>query len=219
MYEGWKLLKKMNWKEYWMSCFHCIWKIMPTVYIVYTCLFSQALLANLERNVLGLDLIGYNLYSIFQTLTQKNFFCSVSFLSVDVFDCLTSLKLILWCFSELLLLMEAGFDQCLLFVFVLSAAMQQVLDNLTDLPTSTGAEEIDLIFLKGIMENPIVRSLAKVIKFTALSRIWKCFNSYIIVWALSMDWGINNMLAYPIKRLEGELKVKIWYSVISVHPG
>uniref|UniRef100_A0A8C0TZ72 Membrane palmitoylated protein 6 n=1 Tax=Cyanistes caeruleus TaxID=156563 RepID=A0A8C0TZ72_CYACU len=40
-------------------------------------------------------------------------------------------------------------------------AMQQVLDNLTDLPTSTGAEEIDLIFLKGIMENPIVRSLAK----------------------------------------------------------
>ncbi|XP_074981885.1 protein PALS2 isoform X5 [Caretta caretta] len=39
--------------------------------------------------------------------------------------------------------------------------MQQVLDNLTDLPISTGAEEIDLIFLKGIMENPIVRSLAK----------------------------------------------------------
>uniref|UniRef100_A0A8C0U2X5 Membrane palmitoylated protein 6 n=1 Tax=Cyanistes caeruleus TaxID=156563 RepID=A0A8C0U2X5_CYACU len=61
----------------------------------------------------------------------------------------------------LLLLMEACFGQYLLFVFVLSAAMQQVLDNLTDLPTSTGAEEIDLIFLKGIMENPIVRSLAK----------------------------------------------------------
>ncbi|XP_041421912.1 MAGUK p55 subfamily member 6 isoform X3 [Xenopus laevis] len=39
--------------------------------------------------------------------------------------------------------------------------MQQVLDNLTDLPTSTGADEIDIIFLKGIMENPIVRSLAK----------------------------------------------------------
>nr|XP_036846500.1 MAGUK p55 subfamily member 6 [Manis javanica] len=39
--------------------------------------------------------------------------------------------------------------------------MQQVLDNLTDLPSSTGAEEIDLIFLKGIMENPIVKSLAK----------------------------------------------------------
>uniref|UniRef100_A0A8B9W5T5 Protein associated with LIN7 2, MAGUK p55 family member n=1 Tax=Bos mutus grunniens TaxID=30521 RepID=A0A8B9W5T5_BOSMU len=40
-------------------------------------------------------------------------------------------------------------------------AMQQVLDNLTELPSSTGAEEIDLIFLKGIMENPIVKSLAK----------------------------------------------------------
>ncbi|KAK1334830.1 hypothetical protein QTO34_004400 [Cnephaeus nilssonii] len=39
--------------------------------------------------------------------------------------------------------------------------MQQVLDNLTELPSSTGAEEIDLIFLKGIMENPIVKSLAK----------------------------------------------------------
>lgn len=39
--------------------------------------------------------------------------------------------------------------------------MQQVLEKLTDLPPSTGAEEIDIIFLKGIMENPIVRSLAK----------------------------------------------------------
>lgn len=118
----------------------------------------------------------------FQTYTQKKlFFCSVPLFSVDVFDCLTSLKLILWCFPELLLLMEACFSQYLLFVYVLSAAMQQVLDNLTDLPTSTGAEEIDLIFLKGIMENPIVRSLAKVFKFATLSRIWKCFNSYIIL--------------------------------------
>lgn len=41
-------------------------------------------------------------------------------------------------------------------------AMQQVLDNLGDLPTTTGAKDIDLIFLKGVMESPIVRSLAKV---------------------------------------------------------
>ncbi|MBN3276996.1 MPP6 protein, partial [Polyodon spathula] len=40
-------------------------------------------------------------------------------------------------------------------------AMQQVLDNLNELPTTTGAKEIDLIFLRGIMESPIVRSLAK----------------------------------------------------------
>uniref|UniRef100_A0AAR2LSV4 Membrane palmitoylated protein 2 n=1 Tax=Pygocentrus nattereri TaxID=42514 RepID=A0AAR2LSV4_PYGNA len=40
--------------------------------------------------------------------------------------------------------------------------MQQVLENLGELPTSTGAKDIDLIFLKGIMESPIVRSLAKV---------------------------------------------------------
>ncbi|XP_072927723.1 MAGUK p55 subfamily member 2b isoform X5 [Hemitrygon akajei] len=40
-------------------------------------------------------------------------------------------------------------------------AMQQVLDNLNDLPNSTGAKDLDLLFLRGIMESPIVRSLAK----------------------------------------------------------
>lgn len=40
--------------------------------------------------------------------------------------------------------------------------MQQVLDNLKDLPSGTGAKDIDLIFLRGIIESPIVRSLAKV---------------------------------------------------------
>ncbi|XP_017327134.2 MAGUK p55 subfamily member 6a isoform X2 [Ictalurus punctatus] len=39
--------------------------------------------------------------------------------------------------------------------------MQKVLDNLKELPPSTGAKDIDLIFLRGIMESPIVRSLAK----------------------------------------------------------
>lgn len=43
------------------------------------------------------------------------------------------------------------------------SAMQQVLDNLKELPPSTGAKDIDLIFLRGIMESPIVRSLAKVL--------------------------------------------------------
>ncbi|XP_072502183.1 MAGUK p55 subfamily member 2 isoform X3 [Notamacropus eugenii] len=41
------------------------------------------------------------------------------------------------------------------------AAMQQVLDNLGTFPNATGAAELDLIFLRGIMESPIVRSLAK----------------------------------------------------------
>lgn len=44
----------------------------------------------------------------------------------------------------------------------LPPAMQQVLDNLGSLPNATGAAELDLIFLRGIMESPIVRSLAKV---------------------------------------------------------
>ncbi|KAM7420651.1 hypothetical protein PAMA_015060 [Pampus argenteus] len=39
--------------------------------------------------------------------------------------------------------------------------MQQVLDNLKDMPSGTGAKDIDFIFLRGIMESPIVRSLAK----------------------------------------------------------
>uniref|UniRef100_A0A8C5XJS2 MAGUK p55 scaffold protein 2 n=1 Tax=Microcebus murinus TaxID=30608 RepID=A0A8C5XJS2_MICMU len=42
-----------------------------------------------------------------------------------------------------------------------SHSMQQVLDNLGSLPNATGAAELDLIFLRGIMESPIVRSLAK----------------------------------------------------------
>lgn len=49
--------------------------------------------------------------------------------------------------------------------------MQQVLDNLKDLPSGTGAKDIDLIFLRGIMESPIVRSLAKV---TAHSLVLLC---------------------------------------------
>uniref|UniRef100_A0A8C9U4P9 MAGUK p55 subfamily member 6-like n=1 Tax=Scleropages formosus TaxID=113540 RepID=A0A8C9U4P9_SCLFO len=43
-----------------------------------------------------------------------------------------------------------------------SSAMRKVLDNLMDLPKSTGAHDIDLIFLRGIMESPIILSLAKV---------------------------------------------------------
>lgn len=39
--------------------------------------------------------------------------------------------------------------------------MQHVSDNLMELPTSACADETDMIFLKGIMDNPIVRSLAK----------------------------------------------------------
>lgn len=41
------------------------------------------------------------------------------------------------------------------------SAMQQILDNLKDLPVGTGAKDIDLIFLRGVIESPIVRSLAK----------------------------------------------------------
>lgn len=39
--------------------------------------------------------------------------------------------------------------------------MQQVLRNLKELPSGTEAKDIDLIFLRGIIESPVVRSLAK----------------------------------------------------------
>lgn len=35
--------------------------------------------------------------------------------------------------------------------------MQQVLDNAGAAPTSKGAKDIDLLFLRGIMESPTVR--------------------------------------------------------------
>uniref|UniRef100_A0A673B5L3 MAGUK p55 subfamily member 6-like n=1 Tax=Sphaeramia orbicularis TaxID=375764 RepID=A0A673B5L3_9TELE len=47
------------------------------------------------------------------------------------------------------------------FLFSSHPAMQQVLDNVGELPTSAGAKDIDLLFLRGIMESPTVRSLAK----------------------------------------------------------
>ncbi|XP_040289571.1 MAGUK p55 subfamily member 6 isoform X2 [Bufo bufo] len=47
--------------------------------------------------------------------------------------------------------------------------MQQVLEKLTDLPSSTGAEEIDIIFLKGIMENPIAHERLEDTKLEAVS--------------------------------------------------
>lgn len=79
------------------------------------------------------------------------------------------------------------------FLFFLSSVMQQVLDNLKDLPSGTGAKDIDLIFLRGIMESPIVRSLAKVTHTHTRWNIisWTSSSSYsweeeqISLWA----WG------------------------------
>lgn len=47
-------------------------------------------------------------------------------------------------------------------IFVSRPAMQQASDNVGELSTSTGAKDIDLLFLRGIMESPTVRSLVEV---------------------------------------------------------
>ncbi|XP_013998431.1 protein PALS2 isoform X2 [Salmo salar] len=49
-----------------------------------------------------------------------------------------------------------------------SGAMQQVLDNLGELPTSTGAKDIDLIFLRGIMESPIAHERLEDVRLEAV---------------------------------------------------
>ncbi|XP_038241777.1 MAGUK p55 subfamily member 2 isoform X2 [Dermochelys coriacea] len=47
-------------------------------------------------------------------------------------------------------------------------AMQQVLDNMSDLPNSTGAADLDLIFLRGIMESPIAHERLEETKLEAV---------------------------------------------------
>ncbi|MEQ2213891.1 hypothetical protein XENOCAPTIV_022946, partial [Xenoophorus captivus] len=42
--------------------------------------------------------------------------------------------------------------------FFIFSAMQQVEDNVSEGPASAGVKNIDLLFLRGIMESPIVRS-------------------------------------------------------------
>ncbi|XP_069504294.1 protein PALS2 isoform X2 [Ambystoma mexicanum] len=46
--------------------------------------------------------------------------------------------------------------------------MQHVLDNLTELSTPTGADETDMIFLKGIMDNPIAHERLEDAKLEAV---------------------------------------------------
>ncbi|XP_031441971.1 MAGUK p55 subfamily member 6b isoform X2 [Clupea harengus] len=47
-------------------------------------------------------------------------------------------------------------------------AMQQVLENLGEMPTSTGAKDLDLIFLRGIMESPIAHERLEDVKLEAV---------------------------------------------------
>lgn len=53
--------------------------------------------------------------------------------------------------------------------------MQQVLHNLKELPLGTEAKDIDLIFLRGIIESPVVRSLAKARSAHSISEL--CSNT------------------------------------------
>ncbi|XP_030057885.1 protein PALS2 isoform X3 [Microcaecilia unicolor] len=96
--------------------------------------------------------------------------------------------------------------------------MQQVLDNLTDLPTSTGAEEIDIIFLKGLMENPIVRSLAKAherLEDTKLEAVSE--NNVELVNEILEDIGPLVNANENIAELVGILKEPHFQSLLETH--
>ncbi|XP_030057877.1 protein PALS2 isoform X2 [Microcaecilia unicolor] len=98
------------------------------------------------------------------------------------------------------------------------ATMQQVLDNLTDLPTSTGAEEIDIIFLKGLMENPIVRSLAKAherLEDTKLEAVSE--NNVELVNEILEDIGPLVNANENIAELVGILKEPHFQSLLETH--
>ncbi|XP_030057834.1 protein PALS2 isoform X1 [Microcaecilia unicolor] len=99
-----------------------------------------------------------------------------------------------------------------------ATAMQQVLDNLTDLPTSTGAEEIDIIFLKGLMENPIVRSLAKAherLEDTKLEAVSE--NNVELVNEILEDIGPLVNANENIAELVGILKEPHFQSLLETH--
>lgn len=59
-------------------------------------------------------------------------------------------------------------------IFFVFLAMQQVEDTVGEGPTSTGVKDIDLLFLRGIMESPIVRSHPQVAHTQIKLRVRGC---------------------------------------------
>lgn len=49
-----------------------------------------------------------------------------------------------------------------LFSFAFSAAFQHVRENIDELEGKNGINETDLLFLKGLMDSPVMKSLVKV---------------------------------------------------------
>jgi len=67
-------------------------------------------------------------------------------------------------------------------IFLIAAAFQHVRDNLDELE---GANETDLVFLKGLLDNPAVKQLIQVSVYTSnnrnisrLSIAFVCFGNY-----------------------------------------
>lgn len=62
---------------------------------------------------------------------------------------------------------------CIVILFSFSAAFQHIKDNLTELNGRAGANETDLVFLKGILDSPAVTQLIKVINHSYTQKLSK----------------------------------------------
>ncbi|XP_077124898.1 protein PALS2 isoform X4 [Ranitomeya variabilis] len=90
--------------------------------------------------------------------------------------------------------------------------MQQVLEKLTDLPSSTGAEEIDIIFLKGIMENPIAHERLEDTKLEAVGD-----NNVELVHEILEDISPLAHQDKNVEELVGILKEPHFQSLLEAH--
>lgn len=82
-----------------------------------------------------------------------------------------------------------------------SAAFNHVKDNITELNGRAGANETDLIFLKGLMDSSVLKSLVKVSIYIIVYEILKQLNLIVLNWLydnlISFDKG---QLGHTVRR-------------------
>jgi hypothetical protein len=88
-------------------------------------------------------------------------------------------------------------NNCKAPVCLVTAAFQHVRENIEDLNGRVGANDTDLIFLKGLMDSPIMRSLVKVSYiYISNSASWKDrkmfhLTNLSVAHVMSDQWQIN----------------------------
>lgn len=88
-----------------------------------------------------------------------------------------------------------------------SVAMHQALDTLSDSTSSTTANDLDLIFLKGIMESPVVRRALCIVRF--VSHAIKVIASFSLNWTRRPANGSPNENQIIITSPQHRVRCKI----------